>query len=196
MAWIGEISGLIIARTEVEAPSAKEAHVQPHLLVSQLRFARSEFVRGLEGISEEDAVRRLRPMNCISWMVGHLANQEHRYWVVLSQRREDHPGLNELVGYGKPASTPPLKEMWDVWRKVTAAADVYLEALTPEILQTFPLRDGKPLDESVGTLLMRNIYHYWYHTGEAAAVRQMLGHKNLPDFVGDINRAPYRPEES
>jgi hypothetical protein len=42
---------------------------------------------------------------------------------------------------------------------------------------------------------MRNIYHYWYHTGEAAAVRQMLGHSDLPQFVGDINQVAYRPEK-
>ncbi len=105
------------------------------------------------------------------------------------------PGLYDLVGYGKPASTPALAEMWDVWEKVTAAADVYLDTLTPESMQTYLLRDGKPADESVGTLLMRNIYHYWYHTGEAAAVRQMLGHTNLPEFVGDFNQAAYRPEQ-
>ena len=169
--------------------------MRPHLLVSQLRFARSEFVRGLEGISEEDAVRRLIPMNCVSWMVGHLANQEHRYWVMLGQQKEIAPGLSDRVGYGEPASTPRLAEMWAVWKKVTAAADAYLDTLTPEILQTFLLRDGTPVDESVGTLLMRNLYHYWYHTGEASAVRQMLGHKNLPDFVGELNQAPYRPEE-
>jgi hypothetical protein len=128
-------------------------------------------------------------------MVGHLANQEHRYWVMLAQQKNLAPDLNGRVGFGKPASTPELEEMWAVWHKVTAAADEYLEGLTPQVLQTFLLRDGKPVDESVGTLLMRNIYHYWYHTGEAAAVRQMLGHKNLPDFVGEINVAPYRPEE-
>jgi uncharacterized damage-inducible protein DinB len=168
--------------------------MQPHLLVSQLRFARSEFVRGLEGVSEEDGGRRLMPMNCISWMVGHLANQEHRYWVIMAQQKSIAPGLAERVGYGQPASTPPLAEMWATWRKVTAAADEYLETLTPKILQTYLLRDGKPMDESVGTLLMRNMLHYWFHNGEAAAVRQMLGHKDLPDFVGNINQAPYRPE--
>jgi uncharacterized damage-inducible protein DinB len=168
--------------------------MQPHLLVTQLRFARSEFVRGLAGVSAEDGVRRLQPMNCISWMVGHLANQEHRYWVMLARQKNLAPGLNDLVGYGKPASTPVLEEMWAVWRKVTAAADEYLETLTPALLQEYLQRDGKPVDESVGTLLMRNIYHYWYHTGEAAAVRQLLGHKDLPDFVGEINVAPYRPE--
>ena len=37
-----------------------------HPLVTQLRFTRSEFTRCLEGVSEEDARRRLLPMNCIS----------------------------------------------------------------------------------------------------------------------------------
>jgi uncharacterized damage-inducible protein DinB len=168
--------------------------MQPHLLVAQLRFSRSEFVRCLEGVSEEHAARRLMPMNCLSRMVGHLANQEHRYWVVLAQQKNVAPVLYDLVGYGKPASTPPLGEMWAAWRKVTAVADAYLDTLTPEIMLGYLLRDGKPVDESVGTLLMRNIYHYWYHTGEAAAVRQMLGHTNLPEFVGDINTAAYRTE--
>jgi uncharacterized damage-inducible protein DinB len=168
--------------------------MQPHLLVSQLRFARSEFVRCLEGVSEADGVRRLLPMNCISWMVGHLANQEHRYWVIFAQGRNVVPELYELVGYGKPASTPPLKDMWAAWHKVTAAADAYLDTLTPELLQTYLLKDGQPVDESVGTLLMRNLYHYWYHTGEASAIRQMLGHANVPEFVGELNRAPYQPE--
>jgi hypothetical protein len=43
---------------------------------------------------------------------------------------------------------------------------------------------------------MRRItYHYWYHIGEIQAIRQMLGHKDLPEYVGDIeSEAPYRPE--
>jgi hypothetical protein len=168
--------------------------MQPHLLVAQLRFARNELIRCLEGVPEEDAIRRLPPMNCISWMVGHLANQEHRYWIVFAQGKNVAPDLNELVGYGKPACTPPLADMWTSWRKVTAIADIYLDTLTPTILQTFLLRDGKPVDENIGTLLLRNIYHYWYHIGEASSVRQMLGHVNVPEFVGDFDTAAYRPE--
>jgi uncharacterized damage-inducible protein DinB len=171
-----------------------ESFMQPHLLVMQLRFARTEFYRCLEGVSEQDAIRRLMPMNCISWVVGHLANQEHRYWVVFAQQRNLAPDLDDLVGYGKPASTPPLGEMWEIWRKVTSEADKYLNTLTPDIMQKYLLRDGKPLDENVGTLLMRNIYHYWYHIGEASAVRQMMGHTNLPDFVGDMSAVMYRTE--
>ena len=47
-----------------------------HPRVDQLRFARSEFVRGLRGLTEADAQQRLLPMNSISWMVGHLAWHE------------------------------------------------------------------------------------------------------------------------
>jgi Protein of unknown function (DUF664) len=79
-----------------------------HPLVTQLRFARSEFLRCLDGVSAEDAIHRFEPMNCISWIVGHLANQEHRYWVIWAQGRNLAPELQALVGYGQPASTPPL----------------------------------------------------------------------------------------
>ena len=38
-------------------------------------------------------------------------------------------------------------------------------------------------------------YHYWFHIGEILAIRQILGHPRLPQFVGDIDgRAPYRPD--
>jgi uncharacterized damage-inducible protein DinB len=168
--------------------------MQIHLLVRHLRFARSELIRCLEGVSEEDAIRRVMPMNCISWMVGHLTNQEQTYWVMLPDRPLIYPDLNNLVGFGKPASTPPLSEMWAVWHQVTAEADPYLDTLTPALLQVFLMRDGKPVSENVGTLLMRNIDHYWYHTGEASAVRQMLGHAGLPEFVGDMSAAVYTPE--
>jgi hypothetical protein len=165
-----------------------------HPLVAQLRFARSELQRCLAGVSEEDAVVRTLPMNCISWVVGHLANQEHYYWVVLGQGRAVRPELNELVGYGRPASTPPLAGMWAAWREVTAAADVYLDTLTSADLTGYFSRDGQPLRESRGTMLQRNLYHYWFHIGEAHAMRQVQGHTDLPEFVGDMNQAPYRPE--
>jgi hypothetical protein len=164
-------------------------------MVTQLRFARSELQRGLAGLSEEDATRRLLPMNCISWMVGHLANQEHRYWVQLAQGQTLAADLNGLVGYGKPASTPPLAEMWAVWELATQAADVYLDTLTPALMETYLERNGRPVSENIGSLLQRTLYHYWFHIGEAMAVRQLLDHPDLPQFVGDIGeKAPYRRE--
>jgi DinB family protein len=162
-----------------------------HPLVVQLRFTRSEFVRGLNGLSDDDARRRLQPMNSVGWMIGHLAWQEQRYWLTRAQGQVLLPELNELVASGKPASTPPLDDMWKAWRRVTEAAEPWLDALTTERLQ-LPLAEGF---SNAGTFLRRTTYHYWYHLGEALAVRQMLGHQGLPDFVGDIDsQAPYRPE--
>ncbi len=165
-----------------------------HPLVDQLRFTRSEFLRALDGVTEEEGVRRFLPMNCISWMVGHMANQENTYWVRVAQGKTLAPELRDLVGTGKPASTPPLAEMWATWRLVTATADSYLDTLNPEVLVTHFDWKGKPVDENVGTLLLRNIHHYWYHIGEASAVRQMLGHTDLPQFVGDMTGVGYRSD--
>jgi hypothetical protein len=164
-----------------------------HPLVQQLYFARSEFRRCLTGVTAEDAVKRIGQMNCISWMIGHLANQEHFYWIILNGGEPLAPGLNDLVGFGKPASTPPLAEMWGVWQTVTEAANDYLEKLTTADLTQTRLFRGKPVRESTGTMLLRNIYHYWFHIGEAHAVRQQLGHTDLPQFVGGMETAVYRP---
>ncbi len=165
-----------------------------HPLVKQLRFARSEFLRGLAGVSPEDALRRMGPMNSISWIIGHMASQENGLWVYLGQGQRLLPDLRKLVGTGMPASTPPLDEMWSAWRTITAAADPFLDTLTSEKLETYFLREGQPMAESIGSLLQRNLYHYWYHLGEALAIRQMLGHPNLPQYVGDMNQAPYQRE--
>ncbi len=165
-----------------------------HPLVKQLHFARSEFVRGLEGVSDEDARKRLEPMNAISWNIGHLAVQEQAYWVILAQGENLYPDLYKLVGSGSPSSRPPLDEMWQVWTEITEAADTYLSTVTTETLQTFFEWKGSPREESVGTMLLRNIYHYWYHCGESAAIRQSLGHTDLPQFVGNMSTAVYLPE--
>lgn len=167
-----------------------------HPLVLQLRFTRSEWQRSLEGVADDAARRRLGPMNCISWNIGHLAWQEQRYWLQRAQDQILLPELDRQFAYGAPASTPALDEMWAAWNTVTAAADPWLDQLTPERLQapqTIQSRD-RTLTFTFGTLMLRTIYHYWYHIGENMAIRQQLGHQNLPEFVGNIDdEAPYLP---
>ncbi len=162
-----------------------------HPLVTQLRFTRRELMRGLEGLSAEEAIQRFEPMNCISWTVGHLANQEHRYWLILAHGENIAPELNDLVGYGKPASTPPWDEMLATWQQVTAATDAYLGNLMAEDLGQHYTWKDKQWHEDIGAMLMRVIFHYWYHIGESQAVRQRLGHTGLPDFVGDLSDVKY-----
>ena len=166
-----------------------------HPLVNQLRFTRSEFMRGVKGVSDADARKRLLPMNCLSWNIGHLAWQEQRYFLYYGEGKMLFPDINESFAYGAPASTPPLKEVLSAWKAITKAADPWLNKSTSEKLQEHVMSNGKPTAIIFGNLLQRVIYHYWYHIGENLAIRQQLGHKRLPQFVGAIDsKAPYRPE--
>ncbi len=167
-----------------------------HPLVEQLRFARSELQRALAGLSDEEASRRFLPMNCIAWNVGHLAWQEQRYWLTAAQDGAMvRPALDTEFAYGAPASTPSLAQIWAVWREVTAATDPWLDAVTTEKLAELLTVRGWGITTTYGSLMLRVIDHYWYHIGESMAIRQLLGHTHLPDFVGDIDtEAPYRPE--
>jgi DinB superfamily len=165
-----------------------------HPRVEQLRFARSEWQRGLRGLRADDAVRRLEPMNSISWMIGHLAWHERLIWLERAQGLKVERVL-DLVASGAPASTPPLATMWAAWKRVVALAEPVLEGLTTADLERALAHDGRSNPPTAGTQLQRITYHYWSHIGEASAIRQMLGHQRLAQFVGDIDgQAPFRRE--
>jgi hypothetical protein len=93
-------------------------------------------------------------------------------------------------------SSPALSDTLQTWHQVTQASQSYLDTLTTQSLeQELPL-DGKPVGQSIGSAIRRMTYHYWYHLGEIQAIRQMLGHTGLPEYVGDIETlAPYRSEQ-
>jgi hypothetical protein len=166
-----------------------------HPLVDQFRFTRREWLRGLEGVTEEDGPRHFGQMNCISWIVGHLAWHEQRSFLMRPQNIILFPKLNEVFANGAPMSTPSLKEMMETWYTVTKAAEPYLDSLTTEILLTDLLLNGEAVGQTRGSALRRITYHYWFHLGEILALRQMIGGKDLPEYVGDIeDEASYRPE--
>ena len=105
--------------------------------------------------------------------------------------------VQRAFAYGAQGSTPALDQVLADWRAITAAADPWLDQLTSEVLaqlRDFDV-DGQTIRLRFGSLLQRTTYHYWYHTGENLAIRQLLGHTGLPEFVGNIDdEAPYRPE--
>ena len=167
-----------------------------HPLVLQLRFTRSEFLRGIKGVTEKEAKKRFLPMNCLSWNIGHLAWQEQRYFLGFGQGIKLVPEIENNFAYGTPASTPSLKEVLVAWQNITKAADPWLDTLTSQKLQQNVISNGKPIQYKYGNLIQRVIYHYWYHLGENMAIRQNLGHTKLPQFVGSIDqKAPYKPEK-
>ena len=105
------------------------------------------------------------------------------------------PEVQERYAFGSPPSAPSARAMWTAWRKITKAADRWLDTLTTRKLQDMVVVNGKPTDRMYGNLLQRVIYHYWYHIGEDMAVRKILGHAGFGYFVGNIDtKAPYTPE--
>lgn len=174
-------------------PKRRGQAIDIHPLVAQLRFTRGEFLRSIKGVDERDAQRRVLPMNCLSWNVGHLAWQEQRYFLGFGQGLSLFPDVAKEFAVGAPASTPPLARVLTAWREITTAADPWLDGLTDADLLRHASSKGKQIAFIHGNLVQRVIYHYWYHTGENMAIRQQLGHSSLPQFVGNIDdQAPYR----
>jgi len=164
-----------------------------HPLVDQLHFTRGEWLRALDGVPEADGLKRLEPMNSIGWIVSHLAWHEQLSFLTRLSGRTPVPAANEHGVNGQPASTPSLAHALRVWRAVTLAADPVLDELVGrDLTEWLP---NAPRPRLVGSTVQRVTYHYWFHIGEIVAIRQVLGHPNVPEFVGDIDGlAPYRPE--
>ena len=88
-----------------------------HPLVDQLRFSRREWRRGVDGVTAEEATRHFAKMNCISWIVGHLAWQEQGYWLYRAQGQVLYPSVHELYAYGAPMATPSLADSFELCRE-------------------------------------------------------------------------------
>lgn len=166
-----------------------------HPVVDQLRFTRSEWLRGLAGLSEEDANKHFGQMNSVGWIVGHLTWQEQRYLLWRARDILLFPEIQAEFAFRAPMSTPSLKKVRVAWAEVTKAADPFLDSLTSkDLVKDLPL-NGKRSGQSLGSAIRRLTFHYWYHIGEIQAIRQMLGQKRLPQFVGNLEaKAPYKPE--
>lgn len=154
-------------------------------IVNQLKFTRAEFRKGFSGVSEHDGKQRLMPINTIGWIVGHLAWHEQYYSITRAQGEILIPELFDLVGFGKPASSPSLNQMISYWEQITAASDQYLDQIKETDLSDCLVVKEKRLNFNVGTMISRVVYHYWYHNGEMQAQRQLMGHTDLSGFVGD-----------
>jgi hypothetical protein len=165
-----------------------------HPRVDQLRFARSEWQRGLAGLTEVDAGIRYLPMNSISWMVGHMAWHERLCWMRRARGLRVERSLDAFAS-GRRASTPSFAAMQAAWERIVADADPFLDALTTADLELRLAHDPREDAPSAGSQLQYVTYHYWAHIGEVSAVRQLLGHADLAEYVGDFPpEAEYRPE--
>jgi hypothetical protein len=141
------------------------------------RFALSEFRRGLEGLTEPEAQTRLpkadgTQMNAISWTVAHIAG----HWL-------HRPAKLTRFAFGSPDPTPPTLAEALGWLE---EGRVFMESWLPRADEALMVRMPEGTGgENVGTSLIRAVLHTWFHTGEINAVRQMLGHREIP-YVGQV----------
>ncbi|MFT7587268.1 MAG: hypothetical protein ACI9EW_003710, partial [Cellvibrionaceae bacterium] len=152
-----------------------------HPLIEQMQFAKQKWLIGHDDLSAEEGGKRLGNANSIGWMVGHLAGFDQAVWL----ERPLGIVLNEAVkacGYGRPASTPDSDEMLAAWHAIQEHVNNVHKQLTADDLWICPGTSS----ENLGTLILRQMWHYWYHLGEMQAVRQAMGHENLAQYVGGI----------
>ena len=166
-----------------------------HKLVSDLYYVHDKFEINFDDLSDKDARTRVGHANSISWIIGHLAHFEQYTHCEIAQGKTVSEAV-KVCGFGKPASTPPLAEMLDGWREITAVAKTFLDPLTEDDMQnSLTMPDGGSYGENIGTMLYRHTWHYWYHIGEIQGIRQALGHENLPQFIGRMTPdVVYTPE--
>ncbi|HEY8172505.1 MAG TPA: DinB family protein [Dehalococcoidia bacterium] len=142
-------------------------------------FAIDEFERGLEGLTEDEAAVRAKKadgssMNAISWTVAHIAG----HWLHRPERLHRYrPGSDD------PAP-PSLVDAMAWLREGREYTEEWLGRATPELMLRVPPGNVTG-GENVGTALMRATLHTWFHAGEINAIRQMLGHKEIP-YVGQL----------
>lgn len=151
-----------------------------HTLVQLLYLTREEFNRNLQGLTDEDARKRIEPMNCISWIIAHVANQHRAFFVDWPAGRETSP-VYKTFGYGSPPSQPALHDVMTLWNNVCRESDAWLKSATEETLKLKGTITS-PEAENWGTLIVRCIFHTWCHLGEINSIRQILGHRP-PQFV-------------
>ena len=165
-----------------------------HPIVEQLRFTRGEWLRALAGLNPKDALVHHGQMNSIGWIVGHLAWQEQRYLLLRPQGILLRADIQQRFTTGGPMSTPPLKDTVAAWKQITHASDSFLDRLAARaLLRDLPLVEGKRSGQTQADAIRRMTYHYWFHIGEIMAIRQKVGQKRLPQYVGALEqKAPYR----
>jgi len=97
---------------------------------------------------------------------------------------------------GGKMSTPELAETLAAWREITRASEPFLDTLTTaKLVRDLPLPRGKRSGQTQGDAIRRMTYHYWFHIGEILAIRQVLGRRKLPEYVGALEaKAPFRPD--
>lgn len=161
------------------------------MIISGFRMQTQMFDNMLNGVKEEDALRRIEGRtNHITWMVGNLVNC--RYWLanVLGITDKDpHADLFENArSLDEKFHYPSLKELKDEWHKISPELYRRLLSLTEaELLQHYDFGMMKVdfIEENKLNLIGMAVDRQSYLYGQLGLMRKILGYEGVKY---DINK--------
>ena len=147
--------------------------------------------RALAGLSPDEAITRYFDGSSLGWTLAHLTGALDTWITVRFQGRDPHPLLSQcrfrMGGSGEADDWPAIQP---AAAEVRGAARDYLARLNDDELGRLVPCDGSiaPLRETGVTLrysLARMTAHHYFHLGEIATKRSMLGHQvdDYPDLM-------------
>lgn len=163
-------------------------------VVGLLFEAWKDFDRALEGLTAADAVKQHFDGSSFAWTYAHTTNQVDAWVNVRFQEREPHPLLSHnRFGLGVTGAADDWDAIQQGVREVRHAARSYLADRTDEDLDVvIPyLGSFKPLHGtgiSLRYAVYRAIAHHYFHLGEVASKRDLLGH-GVGDHPGPLEES-------
>jgi uncharacterized damage-inducible protein DinB len=141
------------------------------------------FVNALEGISDEEALRRPNDVtNHIAFLAAHVVDA--RYFMAREVGLGIECPFKDSIENAKRledvSTFPALDALRAAWSDISGRLSAHLESSTAEVLgqkasYNFPIEGGETASGSLTFLLQ----HESYHLGQIALVRRFLGHEAM-----------------
>lgn len=154
------------------------------IVIPAFRAHSQTFVMVLDGISEEDAKKRIDgKTNHIIWMVGNFVNMRYSLGWVLGLKEEDP--FSELFFQGKALDEnfnyPTLEQLKDSFHKISPLVYQKLLQVTDEDLdKAFPMGiDVDFFKEDVLNFIGMCIGREDYLAGQLGLMRKILGYEGM-----------------
>jgi hypothetical protein len=148
--------------------------------------------RVLDGLSPEEAVRRVDGGSSFAWTLAHLTNQLDTWINVRAAHATPHPAFdNDRWRMGGTGAADNWDEIQRAVADVQAVARPFLEPLTEaELLVESPyagqLPELKGRNVSLRYTLLRVAAHSYFHIGEIASVRSRRLGQQVGDYPGAL----------
>ncbi|MBI2165023.1 MAG: DinB family protein [Chloroflexi bacterium] len=147
--------------------------------------------RVLRGLEPAQAVQQLQGGSSFAWTLGHLSSQVDSWINVRLQGRSAHTLLgHEQFRFGGTGQADEWEAILHATQQVRDAARPCLENLEEKDLERVfpydgPFRRFQETGVTLRYVLTRACVHHYFHIGEIATKRNILGHQ-VGDYPGPL----------